>query len=350
MKPVWGVINRHDRERFEMHLFSDGPASRVEHGYRPDPRDRFHDIAGLSNADVARLVAAEGVDVLVDLNGYSKLPRLPLFALRPAPVVVAWFGLYATSGLGGFDALCVDESVIPPEEEPFYSEPVVRLPGCYLCFEVTYPTPDVGPAPSLARGHVTFGCLAPQYKITDEAYDSWSRILRAAPSSRLVLRNAGLAAADVRRFVLDRLARRGVAPERVELLGPAEHYAFLETYGAVDLSLDSFPYNGGTTIAESLWQGVPVLAFRGDRWAARITASIMTAAGLPEFVADDLAGLEALAARLANDPETPTRLDDLRRAMRGRLAGSAACDVAGWARRLEAEYLRLWREKTAGGA
>src|SRR5207249_4577825 len=98
MKPVWGVINHHDRQRFEIHLVSDAPLSRIEHGYAPDPRDHFHDISGLANADAARLIEESGIDVLIDLNAYSKTARLPLFTLRPAPVQVFWFSLFATSG------------------------------------------------------------------------------------------------------------------------------------------------------------------------------------------------------------------------------------------------------------
>ena len=139
MKPVWGLINHHDRDRFEIHLFSDGPESAIGHGYRADPRDRFHDTSGLANAALARLIEELQIDILIDLNGYSRPSRLPLFTLRPAPVQVAWFNMFATSGLECFDYLVGDEHVIPPEEEGFYTEQVVRVPGSYLTFEVDLP-------------------------------------------------------------------------------------------------------------------------------------------------------------------------------------------------------------------
>src|SRR5262249_40900735 len=165
MKPVWGVINHHNRDPFDVHPFSDAAESATAQGYQRDSRDRFFDMSGRSNADVIRMIGDAGIDVLVDLNGYSKLGRMDLFAHRPAPVQVAWFNYYATSGMDCFDAVYVDATVLPPEEERFCSEPVVRVPACYLAFEVGYPVPDVVPAPGLARGHVTFGCFAPQYKI-----------------------------------------------------------------------------------------------------------------------------------------------------------------------------------------
>jgi predicted O-linked N-acetylglucosamine transferase (SPINDLY family) len=349
MKPVWGLINHHDRERFAVHLFSDAPEAAIEHGYRKDGRDRFHDIAGMANAAVADQIAAEGIDLLVDLNAYSQLSRLPLFPLRPAPVVVSWFNSYAASGLDCFHALVGDEHVIRPEEERYYSEPVVRLPGCYLTFEVGYTVPDVVPPPCLARGFFTFGCLAPQYKITPEVVAAWAQILHDSPGSRLVLKNRLLATADTRKFVHAQFARLGVGPERLELEGPAEHYAFLKKYDDVDVSLDTFPYNGGTTTAESLWQGVPVLTFDGDRWASRISASMQRFAGLAEFVAADAGGYVRQAVELANDPGTPARLAPLRATLRERLRQSSLCDVRGFARLVEGLYVRLWERWCGGG-
>jgi predicted O-linked N-acetylglucosamine transferase (SPINDLY family) len=128
---------------------------------------------------------------------------------------------------------------------------------------------------------------------------------------------------------------------RVRFEGRSPHYEFLAAYGGVDIALDPFPYNGGTTTTEAIWQGVPVVCFDGDRWAARQGASLLRTAGLGEFVAEDAAGYVELAVRLANDPETPGRLAELRRGMRARLKGSAVCDTARFAREMEELYLRF---------
>ena len=108
------------------------------------PQDRFHDTTGLSNEALCRRIEQAEIDLLVDLNGYSTMGRLPLFAMRPAPVVVGWFNMYATTGIAGYDYLIGDDLVIPPEEEKFYCEKIVRVPGSYLTFEVTYPVPAGG--------------------------------------------------------------------------------------------------------------------------------------------------------------------------------------------------------------
>ncbi|MGH9647862.1 MAG: tetratricopeptide repeat protein, partial [Bryobacteraceae bacterium] len=192
MKPVWGLINQHDRRDFQIHLFSDAPAHQIKYGYSQRPEDRFYDISGLSNAQAAERMEQAGIDILVDLNGYSQARRLSLLALRPAPVVVEWFNMYATTGMSCVDFLIGDDVVIPPEEEKYYTERIVRVPGSYLTFEVGYPVPDVAVPPCSFQKHFTFGCLAPLYKITEEVVAAWSRILQGAPDSVLRLRNSEL--------------------------------------------------------------------------------------------------------------------------------------------------------------
>jgi protein O-GlcNAc transferase len=338
MKPVWGLINRHDRRQFEVHLFSDAPASQIRYGYRSHPQDQFHDTTGLSNEALSQSIGHAEIDLLVDLNGYSTMERLPLFTMRPAPVVAGWFNMYATTGIPGYDYLIGDPLVIPAEEEKFYSEKIVRVPGSYLTFEVTYPVPPVVDPPWLTGGAITFGCLAPQYKITSEAIGAWSRILRHVPDSSLILKNGVLVSPGARQFVHDLFERHDVSPKRVRLEGPSDHYRFLETYGQIDIALDTFPYNGGTTTTEAIWQGVPVIAFSGDRWVSRTSASILHAAGLGELVGQGPEDYITRAISLANSPDS---LLDLRRNMRSRLRDSPVCDTQSFARNMERLYTRM---------
>lgn len=342
MKPVWGMLENHDRAKFEIHVFSDGPGPDPQNGYHQDPRDRIHNVIGLSNDALARLIGEQAIELLIDLNAYSRPARLPLFALRPAPVQLAWFNMFATSGMACFDYLVGDAHVIPPDEEAFYTERVVRVPGSYLTFQVPYAVPDVVPAPCVKRGYLTFGCLAPQYKISTEVVGAWSRILKARPETRLVLKNTMLGMPSGRDFVRDNFAQFGISADHLDLDGPDEHFTFLERYNEIDIALDTFPYNGGTTTMEAIWQGVPVLGFAGDRWAARISASLLREAGLGEFVAPNLDAFVAQAIVLAGDPETPARLDALRRSLRDRLRAAPVCDVAGFTRNMEEIYSQLW--------
>ena len=345
MKPVWGLIDHHDHDRFRVHVFSDGPAPGPQHGYHQSPRVVFHNVNALSNSELARFIEEQAIDLLVDLNAFSRPSRLPLFTLRPAPVQVVWFSLFAPSGLSCFDYLICDAHVITGDEENCYSETIVRVPGSYLTFQVTYPVPDVTAAPCVKRGYLTFGCLAPQYKITTQVVEAWSQILRGCQHSRLVVKNAALGEPAAREFVHGLFARFSIPADRVDLDGPAEHFRFLERYADIDVALDTFPYNGGTTTMEALWQGLPVVAFAGDRWAARISASLLREAGLAQFVADDLDGYVALAVALARDPDTPAQLDALRRTMRDRLRAAPVCDVRSFAQNIEKAYLEMWRQR-----
>ena len=338
MKPVWGLINRHDRRQFEVHLFSDAPASKIRHGYHGHPQDRFHDTTGLSNEALSQAIENAEIDLLVDLNGYSTMARLPLFTMRPAPVVVGWFNMYATSGITSYDYLIGDDSVILPEEEQFYCEKILRVPGSYLTFDVTYPVPPVAEPPCLTNGAITFGCLASQYKITNQAIGAWSRILEQVPSSSLILKNGALVSPDARQFVQGLFERHHISPERIHLRGPSDHYQFLETYGEIDIALDTFPYNGGTTTTEAIWQGVPVVTFFGDRWVSRTSASILRAGALGELIGQGLEDYVSLAIKLANSPDC---LFDLRRNMRSRLRDSPLCDTQSFARNMEQLYTRM---------
>jgi protein O-GlcNAc transferase len=270
MKPVWGLINQHDRSQFEVHLFAETAASAIKHGYRAHPWDCFHDISGPSNEAAAALIERSGIDLLVDLNGYSAQPRLALVALKPAPVIAGWFNMYASSGMASYDYLIGDDHVIPPDEEEFYCEKILRVPGSYLTFDVDCPVPPVVEPPSLATGVITFGSLATQHKINGEVIHAWCRILQQVPNSRLLMRNAVLGSAANCQFVHDLFGKHNIPRERVLLRGRADHYQFLRTYDEIDIALDTFPYNGGTTTTEAIWQGVPMVTYWGDRWASRI--------------------------------------------------------------------------------
>ncbi len=341
MKPVYGVINRHDRAAFELHLFADGGLPSAEVGYRDHDADVVHRIRNAGTAELADYIRRIDVDVLVDLNGYSVPGRLGLYLRQPAPAIVGWFNMFATSGMPGYGHIVGDDQVIPKREERHYSERVWRVPGSYLAFEVAYPVPDVVPPPCRANGHITFGCLGSQYKITDGVIAAWAAILGRVPTSRLYLRNGELSDASSREAVLARFAKAGIDAARIDLEGRVAHFDFLASYAHVDIALDTFPYNGGTTTTEALWQGVPVLAFDGDRWVSRTSKSLIVAAGLGDWCLADEAAYVERAVALATDPATPAMLSRMRESMRARLAASAVCDCERLCRALEDIYRRV---------
>jgi predicted O-linked N-acetylglucosamine transferase (SPINDLY family) len=343
MKPVWALIDHHDRKSVEVHLFSDSARAKEARRRAGVAVAKFHDIFGLRNREAVRRIEKERLDVLVDLNGYSKMGRFPIFLARPAPVVVAWFNIFGTTGMDCFDALIGDGWVFRRGEERWYSERVIRLPMSYLTFEVTYPVPRVAPPPCLKNGFITFGSLAPLYKLNDRVVEAWAEILKRSPKSRLLLANGSLADQGNRGHTLARFAALGISPDRLVLAGGAPHREFLRRYAEIDISLDTFPYNGGTTTTESLWQGVPVLTFSGDRWISRTSASLLINARLREFVCRDLRAYIEAAARWGNSRTSPAKLRALRMGMRARLKRSSVCDAAKLARSIEAVYGALAR-------
>ena len=344
MKPVFGVINHHDRTRFEIHMLSDGDDPSEASGYVDHPQDYIWQTNLISNEQLAQRIAESGIDVLVDLNCYTVQRRLPLFMQRAARCQIAWFNAYATTGMSCFDRVVADAATLPPDEEAYCCERIHRVSGSYLSFDVRYPVPDVAPPPCLRNGHLTFGCLGSSYKLTDTTIEAWSRILLATPDTQLLLKNSRLDDASSRSALLARFATHGIAEHRLELDGAEEHFDFLRAYDRIDIALDTFPYNGGTTTMEALWQGVPVLTFNGDRWASRTSRSLLLAAGLSDWVANSATGFIDAATRLARAPDTPKRLATMRGSMREHLRASAACDCATLCRELEALYIELATE------
>jgi protein O-GlcNAc transferase len=338
MKPVWGVLNAHDRSAFEIHLFLDGGLPRPENGYTPNEADRIHSLDSLSNEDSAKCICAAEIDILVDLNAYSFPNRIGLFLRKPAPIQVGWFNTYATSGTDAFDYAIADRVVLPSREARFYTERILRVNGSYLAFSASYRVPDVAPPPCMVSRRITFGCLAPNYKLTREVVAAFASILRAVPSARLVLKNRCLAESGNLAAVRARFRREAIADDQLICEGPAEHFEFLKTYGQIDVALDTFPYSGGTTTMEALWQGVPVLTFLGDRWVSRTSSSLLRAAGLNQWVRPSRDSFVRYAIALAKSPDTIANLSALRSTLREKLRATAACDVAGLCGQLESHY------------
>jgi len=350
MKPVWALMNAHDRERFLIHVFSFGPVPGgenpgvgVDTAWRPQDDDRVFDVGKLSTKALAKVIADEQIDLLIDLNGYSDTDRLSLFAMRPAPLIVGWFNMYATTAMPWYDYLIGDRHVVAPHEEVDYSERILRVPGSYLTFDVGYAVPEVSPPPCAAAGRLTFGSLCSRYKITPEVVRAWSEILECCPNARLLLRNADLDNQREQDYLQAQFALSGVDRSRIELVGRAEHFQFLETYSRIDIALDTFPYNGGTTTTEAIWQGVPVATFAGETWASRTSATILREGGLGDWVADDLQGCIDLAIRWGRDKDATARLAELRGTMRDRLRRSSACDTRAFAQAIESLYREMWR-------
>ena len=346
MRPTWALINNHDRAKVEVHLFSDSAEGAEMIGYEPHPTDVIHTTGTLDNTQLGKLICKTGLDILIDINAYSTPERLGIFTQPVAPICLAWQNHFAPSGLPGFHGIVGDEQSVKAGEEGFFNETVHRLPTSYLTFTVAHRAPPVTDPPCLTKGHITFGSLCVQYKLTPTVIDAWSEILKGVPGSKLFLANRTLESGENRVWLTERFAEKGIGTDRLILDGGAEHYDYLKNYDRMDFALDAFPYNGGTTTVEAIWQGVPVLTFDGDRWASRTSASLICYTHLKDFVAPSRQAMIDMAIRMGNDPDTPARLKDMRHGMRDALKDAPVCDGKRMAQSMEALFDRLMDRQT----
>jgi predicted O-linked N-acetylglucosamine transferase (SPINDLY family) len=303
---------------------------------------------GLSDAEVARQVVADRIDILIDLAGHTERSRLTAFASKPAPVTMTWLGYPTTTGLPTIDWRLTDAIADPPGlGDDLHTERLYRLPGGFLCYRAPEQAPAVAPLPALARGHVTFGSFNNLAKVTPAVVERWAAILQRMPGSRLLLKEKRVVDPMFRQRYIDRFAAHGIGEEQLEFMGQIVGTAgHLDAYGRIDVALDPFPYNGTTTSCEALWMGVPVVTMLGDRHSGRVGASLLAHLDLPELVASTPDGYIDAAVALASDIGA---LAELRRALRGRMAASPLCDAAGFARRFEAALREMWRAWCEGG-
>jgi len=298
------------------------------------PKGCWQEVQGLGSRVLAGRIAADGLSVLVDCNGLTVGHRAgalaELLTLAQRPVVLTWLGYPATTGLR-LDGRLVDAVTDPGHADGWHSEPLVRLAGCFVCYQA----PDAAPPAraSVSSAALRFGSFNSLSKLSDRTVELMAGVLAAVPGSTLMLKAASLDDGGVRGEVVARFAECGMAAERLRLLGrDTDAATHLARYGEVDIALDTTPYCGTTTTCEALAMGTPVvtLAPADGLHAARVGASVLRAAGLPELVAGTAAEFTAIAAGLAGDS---TRLDDLHRTLPSRVRASALCDGAAFAGR-----------------
>jgi protein O-GlcNAc transferase len=301
----------------------------------------WHSAIGLSDEALAQRIAEDRIDILIDLSGHTAHNRLTMFAWKPAPVQVSWLGYFATTGLAAIDYFIADPCTLPPGQEVHFSEQIWRLPETRLCFTAPADDVAVGPLPALANGYVTFGSFNNLSKMNDTVVALWAQVLNAVPDSRLFLKYQQLGEASVRQGTRERFAAHGIKPERLILEAYVPRTNYLAAYQRVDIGLDPFPFPGGTTTAEALWMGIPVLTLAGERFLSRQGVGLLMNAGLPDWIATDTRDYLARAVSHASDLQ---RLASLRRGLRKQVLDSPVFDAPRFARHFEAALREMWRK------
>ena len=301
----------------------------------------WHDATKLDDNALGETIAADRIDILVDLAGHTQGARLAVFARKPAPVQVTWLGYSGTTGLAEIDYVLADPVVAPPGEETLFTEKVWRLPDSYLCYSPPANMPEISPLPAAQNGFITFGSFNNLNKVNDRTLRLWADVLAEVPNSRLAFKGGALRRPEAEGELRARFAAVGGDPARLVILPYEDDFAsHLAAYRAVDIGLDPFPYNGTTTTCEALLMGVPVLTLRGDRFIAHVGESILTTAGLPEWVAESPEDFVARAAAFAGDLKA---LAPFRQNLRPRFLASPLCNAPRFARNLEAAFGAMWR-------
>ncbi|EXJ17185.1 O-linked N-acetylglucosamine transferase, SPINDLY family protein [Imhoffiella purpurea] len=341
------VFEHHDRSRFECFAYSTGAddGGPLRRRLR-DAFEHFVDIRPLGHQEAAQRIRDDGIDILVDLKGYTNNARIEILALRPSPVQVTWLGFPGTLGTSFIDYMVVDSVVVPPGDARFYDEALAYMPGAYAPVDdrrTVAPVPTRAEAGLPERGLVLC-CFNDPYKITPEVFDRWCAILKAVPDAILWLYSK---TPEVAENLRREAGQRGLDPGRLRFAPKVSQPEHLARLALADLVLDTLPYNAHTTASDALWMGVPVLTCAGETFPSRVAASLLRAAGLSDLITTDLAAYEARAVALGKDP-------DALAAMKSRLTESRQeaifFDSRRFAADLESLYLSMWARYRGGQA
>jgi len=336
------LLAAHDRTQYEVYCYAS-----LDQAHQDLTTERlrvlaehWHYVGDMEDSELARLIRADGIDILVDLAGHTRGNRLKAFTYRPAPLQVTYLGYCTGTGLSSMDYWITDEVLHPLDTPEQAVEAIWRLPRCWVCYQAPLDAPQVAQRPP-AQEQVMFGSFSNLAKLSENVISTWSELLHELPSSQLLLMDMPLAEIQTREQIQARFARYGISSNRLILQRGAPLAEYLATYAKVDIVLDTFPRTGGTTTAEALWMGLPVVTLAGQRYVERISASKLSAVGHEELIARNRQEYLEIALALANDP---ARRADLRGNLRDQLARSPLCDGVGLARVMEESYKSMWNQ------
>jgi predicted O-linked N-acetylglucosamine transferase (SPINDLY family) len=347
------ILAHHNRQHVESFCYADVAVPDTMTRHLQGLAHQWRNTVSLPHEALVNLIRQDRIDILIDLNGHMGNNRLAVFARKPAPIQVGYLGYPATTGLPTIDYRLVDAITDPPNEPTYSSEELVRLPltlpsppggegrvrGCFCCYLGPPHLQVESSLPANKNGAVTFGSLHKLEKLNDAVLDLWCQILKDVPGARLLLAREILKGKIADKLLL-RFRQRGIDASRI-VIRQADPFSLqhMRLYGEIDVALDSFPWSGHTTACESLWMGVPVVTLRGQRFAGRMVASVLTCLGLTDQIAETPEEYRRLAVQLANDLP---RLAELRARLRPMMIQSPLCDGTAFTRGLEEAYRWMW--------
>ena len=332
------LLRAHDHAQVEIHAYASVPRPDAITAKMRAATDVWHDVLGVSDTELAEQIRTERIDILIDLTMHSASNRLPLFALKPAPVQASWLAYPGQTGLETIDWRVTDSNLEPATNaDNRGSEQALRLADLWCCYDPLDSFPPVSVLPAATAGHVTFGSMNSFSKISPVILDCWARLLKTVPTARLTM---VCPEGSCRDRIHAAFAKHGVENARLELLAPLAWEDYVRFGERVDLCLDPFPCNGMTTTCHALWMGLPIVSLAGPLPASRSGLTLLSTIGLPELVTHSEEEYIRVAAELAGDIP---RLAQLRATLRQRMQASPLMDAPGFARKMEAAYRTMWR-------
>jgi protein O-GlcNAc transferase len=339
------VLSNHDRSRVHVTCYDDAAVDDEVKRLLQATGHRWVRSSGFSFEQLFAAVRADKIDILIDLAVHSDCNRLPVFAARAAPIQMTWLGYAGSTGCAAVDYRITDPIVDPPGlTDHHFTERLLRLPEIFWCFgppesqnEVT-----IDPPPPRADGRIRFGTATRLAKVSPTCLDLWAALLRRVESAVLVLSAEPLADASIRDEWLGHFASRGVPADRVEL-HPARNYrGYLQFLASLDIGLDTFPFNGGTTVCQTMWMGTPVVALAGSTSVSRVTMSILANLGLNDLIAPTAEVWVDVNAGLAADG---SRRAELRSTLRQQIKASPLGDAPRFTRHLEQAFRGVFQDE-----
>jgi protein O-GlcNAc transferase len=333
------ILRAHDQSQFEIFCYSDVANPDAVTDQLQSFGHHWQNIHGLSDQRVCETVQSDAIDILIDPVGHLGSNRLFVFARKPAPVQVTMIGYQATTGLTAMDYRITDAWSDPPGETyQFHTEKLIHLPDAFFCWQAPLEAPPVAPPPSIAKAYVTFGSFNNFCKIRPITLQTWAALLNAVPDSRLHFLTPN--STHLRGKVERAFQSQGIEASRLHFLSTLPRAEYLAQYHEVDIALDSFPFNGHTTVCDALWMGVPVVMLAGADYRTRYGGSVLRNLGLDKYIAEWVDEYIAIAARLAPDAQQRA---ELRRSLRTKLQTSVLMDANRYTRNLETQFRDMWQ-------
>jgi predicted O-linked N-acetylglucosamine transferase (SPINDLY family) len=334
------VLENHDKSRFQVICYSGSPTEDDVTGSFRDTADRWRSVLQWSDEQLADGIRADKVDILIDLSGHTEGNRLRTFARKPAPIQVSAWGHATGTGLPTVDYLFADPVMIPSGVRDLFAEQIYDLP----CATIIEPPPAelrCSEPPVTSNGYLTYGVFTRASRISDAVIGVWARILRSDVTSRLLIKDHLINDVSIRTRLLENFAARGIASDRICLLGSTSREEHLAAYRRIDICLDPFPHGGGVSSWEALHMGVPVVTKLGNVTSKRVSGAILSAIGMTDWVATNDDQYMEIALR-----STPDRLKTIRRELPDLI--DRRCGPAAYTRAVEKAYRTMW-EKYCGG-